>query len=183
MFECLALIDEPSDREKFTEIYNKYKYDAYSQAKEVIKDDYLAEDILQEVFLYIAKHFHRLPVEQPGKMRRYIILCAKCRAINMLEKKKREKVHITEDLDYIGDSLYEPSQNFDDMLIETNQIKMLMEAVADLDDQYRIPMELTARGLNSVEVGTMVGLTPETVRKRIERGRKILSKRIQENGN
>ena len=182
LYECLALIDEPSDREKFTELYNTFKYDVYLQAKEIIKDEYLAEDVLQEVFLYVAKNFQRLRMQHEKQIRRYIILCAKSRALNMLEKQNREKAHASEDLDYLDSDSHEPGESFEDTLIETGQIAALMEAVAALDEKYRIPMELTARGLNSVEVGEMVGLTAVTVRKRIERGRKILLKRMRSDG-
>ena len=56
---CMALIDEPSDKEKFEEIYSSYKDMMYETAVSVIKDETEAEDIVQDSFLKIAKNISK----------------------------------------------------------------------------------------------------------------------------
>ena len=53
----LSVLDDRSFEEEFTEVYNTYKRLVYHTAYKIMDDSYLAEDVLQEVFLYVAKIF------------------------------------------------------------------------------------------------------------------------------
>ena len=53
----LAVLDDQSNEEQFIDVYNTYKRLVYHTAYKIMGDSYLAEDVLQEVFLYIAKNF------------------------------------------------------------------------------------------------------------------------------
>ena len=54
-----ALIDDESDRQLFTVIYNKYRQQVYLCAFDILGDEGLAEDAAQETFLRIAKNMGR----------------------------------------------------------------------------------------------------------------------------
>ena len=56
----LSVLDDRNFEEDFTEVYNTYKRLVYHTAYKIMDDSYLAEDVLQEVFLYVAKNFSRL---------------------------------------------------------------------------------------------------------------------------
>lgn len=181
---CLTMIDDPSDQAKFTDIFCKYARAVFCEAKNIVNDHQLAEDVQQEVFLYIAKNFDRLPVDNCHTMHRYLVLCARSRATNMLEKLRREKTHCPESLDYMGDDTQDFSQsaeNIDEAVIECDEIKTLIKLVAALPELYRIPLELTVYGLNASEIADMIGITAAAVRKRIERGRKMILERMRQN--
>ena len=53
----LAVLDDQSNEEQFIAVYNTYKRLVYHTAYKIMGDSYLAEDVLQEVFLYVAKNF------------------------------------------------------------------------------------------------------------------------------
>ena len=53
----LAVLDDQSKEEQFIDVYNTYKRLVYHTAYKIMSDSYLAEDVLQEVFLYVAKIF------------------------------------------------------------------------------------------------------------------------------
>ena len=53
----LSVLDDRNFEEDFTEVYNTYKRLVYHTAYKIMDDSYLAEDVLQEVFLYVAKNF------------------------------------------------------------------------------------------------------------------------------
>ena len=53
----LAVLDDQSNEEQFIDVYNTYKRLVYHTAYKIMGDSYLAEDVLQEVFLYVAKNF------------------------------------------------------------------------------------------------------------------------------
>ena len=56
----LSVLDDRSFEEEFTEVYNTYKRLVYHTAYKIMDDSYLAEDVLQEVFLYVAKNFSKI---------------------------------------------------------------------------------------------------------------------------
>lgn len=47
----LAVLDDQSNEEQFIDVYNTYKRLVYHTAYKIMGDSYLAEDVLQEVFL------------------------------------------------------------------------------------------------------------------------------------
>ena len=53
----LAVLDDQSKEEQLIDVYNTYKRLVYHTAYKIMGDSYLAEDVLQEVFLYVAKIF------------------------------------------------------------------------------------------------------------------------------
>ena len=56
----LAALDDQSNEEQFIDVYNTYKRLVYHTAYKIMGDSYLAEDVLQEVFLYVAKNFSKI---------------------------------------------------------------------------------------------------------------------------
>ena len=56
----LAVLDDQSKEEQFIDVYNIYKRLVYHAAYKIMGDSYLAEDVLQEVFLYVAKNFSKI---------------------------------------------------------------------------------------------------------------------------
>ena len=52
----LALIDEPSDKEKFEQLYHDYQKIMFGTAMSVLHNAALAEEAVQESFLKIAKN-------------------------------------------------------------------------------------------------------------------------------
>lgn len=64
VFELLSIylnaLEGKNDEESFIEVYNTYKRLVYYTAQKIVDDPYLAEDVLQEVFLYVAKNFPRI---------------------------------------------------------------------------------------------------------------------------
>ena len=53
----LNVLEDKSDEEQFIDAYNTYKRLVYHTDYKVTGDPQLAEDVLQEVFLYVAKNF------------------------------------------------------------------------------------------------------------------------------
>ena len=56
----LAVLDDQSKEEQFIDVYNTYKRLVYHTAYKIMGDSYLAEDVLQEVFLYVVKNFSKI---------------------------------------------------------------------------------------------------------------------------
>ncbi len=76
----LSVLDDRNFEEDFTEVYNTYKRLVYHTAYKIMDDSYLAEDVLQEVFLYVAKNFSKIHRENCHELAAYLVSCSRSRA-------------------------------------------------------------------------------------------------------
>ena len=74
----LAALDSADNAEAFEAVYERYKRLVYHVACQIVHDPHLAEDVAQEVFLYIAKNFTRLHRQDPHKFAAYLVSCTRC---------------------------------------------------------------------------------------------------------
>ena len=86
----LEALENSSDEELFTQVYERCKRLVYHTAYKVVQDSYLAEDVLQEVFLQLAKNFTRVYRDDAHKMAAYLSICAKSRAIDLLRAQQEK---------------------------------------------------------------------------------------------
>ncbi len=86
----LSALDDWNFEEEFTEMYNTYKRLVYHTAYKIMGDSYLAEDMLQEVFLYVAKNFSKIHRENCHELAAYLVSCSRSRAYDMLRKQREE---------------------------------------------------------------------------------------------
>ena len=97
----------------------------------------------------------------------------------MLKKQKRSKVE--ELADYIPDERHEA--NPDEMGSENETIRIVVDTILELPERYRVCMymELVMES-DYKEIASILGQKPETVRKRLQRGKKLLRKKLEERG-
>lgn len=69
---CLTLIDEPSDKEKFTEMYDTYYIFMIKTAMSVLNNKALAEETVQDCLLKLAEIIRDVP-EIPSKRAKAMI--------------------------------------------------------------------------------------------------------------
>ena len=134
-------------------------------------DSYLAEDVLQEVFLYVAKNFSKIHRENCHELAAYLVSCSRSRAYDMLRKRREESL---EEIPDIEDNAPVP----DDAIISVDNIERLTELIGQMKPKYRDPLRLLAMGYTNREIAKSLGLTDEVVRTRLFRGRKLLWKEL-----
>lgn len=128
--------------------YETYKTGLYRFALSILKEEALAEDVLQEVFLRIlsGKYF-----PQPGKERAYLYRCVRNLCYDELRRRKRFSGEEREPADASDRYLY-------------------LELIAPLLDQDRQIVTLRiVGGLTNREIGSIMGLTEQAVKKRYHR--------------
>ena len=151
--------------------YNTYKRLVYHTAYKIMGDSYLAEDVLQEVFLYIAKNFSKIHRENCHALAAYLVSCSRSRAYDMLRKQREEPL---EEIPDAPDSTPVP----DDAAVSADNIEHLTELIGQMKPMYRDPLRLLAMGYTNREIAESLGLTDEVVRMRLFRGRKLLWKEL-----
>ena len=167
----LSVLDDRNFEEEFTEVYNTYKRLVYHTAYKIMDDSYLAEDVLQEVFLYVAKNFSKIHRENCHELAAYLVSCSRSRAYDMLRKQREE---LLEDVPNEPDDAPVPA----DAIISVDNIERLTELIGQMKPKYRDPLRLLAMGYTNREIAESLGLTDEVVRMRLFRGRKLLWKEL-----
>lgn len=172
----LAALDSADNAEAFEAVYERYKRLVYHVACQIVHDPHLAEDVAQEVFLYIAKNFARLHRQDPHKFAAYLVSCTRSRAFLLLAQRPDAPGEEEPDFDRNAD----PAPVPEDAVIDEQQAQHLMQAVQQLAPIYRDPLRLLAQGYTYREIAAALALRESTVRQRIACGRKLLWKELHD---
>ena len=170
---CMALIDEPSDKEKFMEIYNTYNKMMFKVAMSVLHNRSLADETVQDCFLKIAVNIDLMPDVRSKKTRALIIIMVRNKSLNNLKAEhydKTEPLSETEDV---------TSDTINNVLSEIGY-KRLVEEISGLDDIYKDILTLRFICDYSIdEICSLLDISKGTAGSRISRGRKILIERLE----
>ncbi len=83
----LSLLDG-EDEGKFERLYYKYRRLMFTCAKEILKDDVLAEDAVHEAFLRLTKHMKGIDEVKCNKTLRFVVIVVESAAKDIYRKKK-----------------------------------------------------------------------------------------------
>lgn len=179
MTKYLREIEKAPDKEKFRCIYEQYYKLLYCIAYEILHNEEDAEDAVQETFMRIVQNLFKISDPICPETKNFVVIICKNVAFTMLKKKKREKVE--ELADYYPDERHHI--NPQKVCSDHDTIRIVVQAILELSDRYRdcLYMELVQE-LGYQEIASVLGEKPETVRKRIQRGKKQLRKKLEERG-
>ncbi len=171
---CLALIDEPTDREKFEDLYYTYRDYMFNIAMSVLHNESLAEETVQDCFLKIAKNFNGVTTVESKKTKAMVSIIVKNKAIDNLDKEHYNKVeYIQEEDNIISDEL------ISDISSKIGYDRIIQE-IKNLDDIYNDILFLKfVYGSTAQEISDILHIPVRTVETRIYRGRKILQERLE----
>ena len=71
---CLSLVDTPEEKSKFRQLYEKYRGLMFYCAREILRDDGLAEEAVQEAFIRLAKHLKKINDIDCNKTKHFIVI-------------------------------------------------------------------------------------------------------------
>ena len=163
----LGLLDLQEDKEIFTTIYTLYKQPMMKVAMEVLKDRDLAEDAVQEAFLDIIHHFERIRGFDERHRRGYVLLVSRSKAVDICRKRKHDV--------YIEDQT-ESLPNYE--LEETGAT--ILEGLVE---PYREVLFWVGFKYTPAEIAEILGENQWTIYKRIERGKEVLKRKLNAEGN
>jgi len=163
-----------ADKNTFYNIYEKYKYLMFSIAMDILKDQYSAEDAVQEAFVKILKHYKKIDDIESNRTKRMIITITKNCAIDIYRKRSRQWNSET-DIENVGH--LEDIDNY--FTVEDERYKCINE----LPDTYKEILILKySSGFSNVEIAEILEVSEVNVRKRISRARKLLKKNMEGRG-
>ena len=89
MLIYLAMIDTPEDREKFVDIYNRYKDYLHRLAFDIVQNCDDAEDVVQETFFYLAKNLRKIKESSSPQTTVFLSLVCEHKAIDVIRLRSR----------------------------------------------------------------------------------------------
>lgn len=176
---CLALIDDPVDRERFYQLYEKYRYRMMRVACSILKDEHNAEEALDDAFFAIAKSIRRVPVavtaaDETGM---YICKVVKNFAINKMHQQERRNGLV--DIDTLFD--VSSDDNVEENVIRAEQSVRIRRAIENLPTIYRDVMYLYyVEDMDVAEIAEVLGRPEGTVKSQLRRGRLLVQKDVGE---
>ena len=165
----LGLLDLQEDKELFTMIYTTYKQPMMQAAMKVIGDRDLAEDAVQEAFLDIVRHFEKVQKYDERHLRGYVLLVSHSKAVNICRKREHDV--------YIED--YPDTFSNDDELNWGEPAETILDGIPE---PYREVLLWTGLKYTPEEIAEQLGENKWTIYKRLERGKKILQRKLNTEG-
>lgn len=173
----LALIDSPSDKELFKEIYQQNIKLMKRVAYTIVGDRNLVDDAVQEAMLTIAKEIERfrgLGINQQASL---ITIIARNTSKNLIKKENRQRGN-SDSVDYNGDEIVLAA--YDDISLRENY-QYILSSINSLDAIYSDVLMLKyVYGYDIKTISEMLGVSIRTVDSRIYRGKKMLAKMMED---
>lgn len=169
----LQMIDTDEEKSKFETAYKEYKKLLHYIAHTILKDNHLAEDAVQDAFFALARNMEKFQSQSCNEIRNYLIIIVRNAAYRIYNKNKQE-VPI-DDMDPISDPLdLEADEEHKELL------KQLFQALKTLDSKYADVLILRYYyDFKEKDIARILKITPENVRVRIHRGKKILKESLE----
>lgn len=162
--------------EVFELLYNKYKSKIQYFIFNIVKDYQKAEDITQEVFIYVFQNQSK----ENYSFKNYLYLVAKSRAISYIETEKRRDEISEKYLKNEGEFV---SSDIAETIISEQTKKNLIDAINELEDKYKNAVYLTQiEELSYKDTSEILGETIQNTKNLVHRGKKQLRKNLVEKG-
>lgn len=171
------IIEEEGERLKFLKLYENYRFRMLYISKQILHDQGLAEDAVQDSFLYLAIHIHTIDNDiLSPRTRNFVYLVTKHKAIDILRKKKDIK-YAEEDLEYLIGGY----KHVEDLILDKEAYAHIISSIMELPAIYRECLELNiVYELSAKKIASLMGIPYETIKKRVTRGKVLLREKIND---
>lgn len=177
--EVVARVKEKdTSADAFVELYNNMYQKVYFLALSIVKDQYLAQDVVQETFINVYNSIHTLNNNMTfiAWLDRITYNCA----LKIIAK--NEEMPIDNDL---VENVYSTADREEplEMVITKEKAQSMMDMILDLSPEYRTTLLLKYyEGMKLEEIASCMECSVGTVKSRLSRGKNALRKNIVSSG-
>lgn len=172
-----ALIEQPEYLNLFEELYHKYAQGLYYDAKEIMHDEYKAEDMVSEAFLRIAKNINRIAQISPKKMPKYLHMVIHNICIDEIRKRSSSE-ETYEDITEVADITTTESTVVGQITIDE-----IANIISSFPDRYKDILLLVYYYDHSIDEACFaLGITANTAYQRLFQAKKMLKKTLAKEG-
>ena len=165
----LTVLLKQRDHIAFTEIYDRYRGVLYLHAYKLTQDTNEAEDIVQEIFIYLWDKAATITFNTGIKS--YLYSAVRYKFFNILDHKKVITKHEQSFNDFTSKGAF-----ITDNQVRENELKRLIEMeIAKLPEKMRIVFELSRKEhLTVSEIADKLNISKSTVKKQLGNAIRIL---------
>ena len=125
------------DEKAFETLLNQSKSKVFTTSYLIVKDRYIAEDILQETFIKAVDVIKSGRYNEEGKFLPWIVRIAHNLAIDHFRKNKRNPSISLEDGSYVFNSFEFSEESFEDIQLKQDKIVNVRELIKKLPQEQR----------------------------------------------
>lgn len=168
----LSLLDTEDNRIRFSEIYERYLDWMLKIAYYYLKNEQDARDVVQDIFLDIARGKCNIPAEDEGRLKSYLLVCIRNRVISYKKEQGRAKIVSLE-------KTYQTSgEDFTAKVIRSLDLKTFIKNMPPI---YKNVLVLHfVYNKSAKEIASELSIPVSTAITRLRRGRAILNKKFKE---
>ena len=156
------------NEEALNEIITKYRTELIHFIQKYVYDYQTAEDVSQEVFIYLLKHKEIYDFKYP--FRTYLYTIAKSRALNKIKSNKKY-VYIEDDPEYLSNAHFE----FEEDVFRKEENLKVRKALSKLKGDYQAAIYLVDfNGMTYDETAVILNKNMGQVKALLHNGRKRL---------
>ena len=125
------------NEEAFAELVDRHKDRVFTTILLIVKDRYLAEDLMQEVFIKAIKTLKSGKYNEEGKFLPWILRIAHNLAIDQFRKEKRYPTIVMEDGSSVFNSLDFSEQSIEDTKIKQDTQNLIKKYIQELPEAQK----------------------------------------------
>ena len=170
------------DEEAFKELVIRHKNRVFTTIHLIVKDRYLAEDLLQETFIKAVKTIKSGRYNDEGKFLPWILRIGHNLAIDTFRRSKRYPTVLMEDGTNIFETLEFAEAPIEDRKITEDSIKQLKRHIQELpDSQKQVLIMRSYLDMSFKEIADETGVSINTALGRMRYALINLKKKMKEN--
>jgi len=178
LYIYLAMLESPEDKEKMADLYYTYREYLLNTARDILRDESDAEDVVHEAFLRVANNFTKICDVSSHQTRNFLVIIVRGLALNQYNKRNRVVEVSFENLEGTDDSLA-----VEDSGPEQFEYEDLHQVLEQLPAEHRDILYLMYYERLSVrEISKFLNLTESAVKKRLQRARAAVQKNLVAEG-
>lgn len=171
----VLVFDTQEDCDKFIQIYETYGKTVYYTIKRFIKDEYLIEDISQDIYIKIAECIDKINLNNFKRSQNYIITLVRHYCLNYIRDNSKIQEESLEEFT----SLHTNSDAILDKIIYNEDINRLSKEIRNLDEIYKSVLELKyINEFSNAEIASFLNIEKKTVEMRLYRANIMLRNKL-----
>ena len=133
----LVSLYKNGNEEAFSDLVQRHKSKVFTKIYLIVKDKYIAEDLLQEVFIKVINTIKSGKYNEEGKFLPWVMRIAHNLAIDHFRRSKRYPVIVMEDGSQVFNTLDFAEDSFETVQIKKESHKRLREFIQELPEAQR----------------------------------------------
>lgn len=164
-----------SSTSTFRQLYEQYRFLMLHIAYKILGNLALAEEAVQDALLKILIHIDDVKEISCHETKSWVVLITKRTSLNKLKYEQMRDHKMPE----VWDQASDPAESLENAVIRNLKVKEVLEELKAIDEKYSELLILRYYyGYTDSKLASHFGISPEVVRKRCERGKKLLLKKL-----